>query len=314
MECEIYNQVLGQKLTIKDYITETFATDGNPKGNYFLLKLDGLGEVQADRHTMDAHGDGSIYINSNLAERELQIELVILADESKNMEELRREISKIVNPKAGLLELRYKDEQKTYRINIASDHVPTFTTEDYLGKKRQRVTLTLVASDPFWYAENSEVHYLSNWQPNLEWELEFPLTENKDLGIELETFLKDGLVTLENDGDEFTGAIFLLSASGDVLNPEIIRIMPDGSNTQKMKLLTNMKAGDRIRISTISGQKRVGKWSDDRQKWLNIFNTLTMDSTFIQLDVGENYLRATAATHSDQLEIKVQYESRYVGV
>ncbi|MFS7392901.1 phage tail domain-containing protein [Carnobacterium maltaromaticum] len=106
----------------------------------------------------------------------------------------------------------------------------------------------------------------------------------------------------------------MLSASGDVLNPEIIRIMPDGSSTQKMKLLTSMKAGDRIRISTISGQKRVEKWSDDRQKWLNIFNTLTMDSTFIQLDVGENYLRSTAATHSDQLEIKVQYESRYVGV
>lgn len=39
-----------------------------------------------------------------------------------------------------------------------------------------------------------------------------------------------------------------------------------------------------------------------------------MDSTFIQLGVGENYLRSTAATHSDQLEIKVQYESRYVGV
>jgi hypothetical protein len=314
MECEIFNKVANKKLTIKDYVAETYQTDGQPTGNYFFIKLDGLGEVQADRHTMDANGDGTLYMESTLAEREIQIEFIMQADDTKSMEELRREVSHIFNPKAGLLELRYKEEQKSYRIQVASDHVPSFTTDGYLSKKGQRVSITLVASDPFWYATTDETHYLSNWLPNFEWDLEFPMSNTLEEGIELEILQENGLVQLANDGDEKTGMTMILTANGDVENPKIIRVMPDGTETQFMQLKTVMKSGDIIQIKTISGKKRIEKWDDQHKKWRNIFNTLSLDSTFIQLDVGKNFIRYEALKHPDNLEIKVNYGLRYVGV
>ncbi|MGY3779128.1 phage tail domain-containing protein [Isobaculum melis] len=314
MECEIFNKVANKKLTIKDYVEETYQTDGHPTGNYFFIKLDGLGEVQADRKTMDANGDGTLYMASTLAEREIQIEFIIQADETKSMEELRREVSHIFNPKAGLLELRYTEEQKSYRIQVASDHVPSFTTDGYLSKKGQRVSITLVASDPFWYATTAETHYLSNWLPNFEWDLTFPVINELEEGIELEVLQENGLVQLTNDGDEKTGMTMLLTATGDVETPKIIRVMPDGTETQFMQLNRGMKSGDIVRIRTISGNKRIEQWDDQSKKWLNIFNVLSLDSTFIQLDVGENFLRYEALKHPEQLEINVQYDLRYVGV
>lgn len=314
MECEIFNKIANKKLTIKDYVAETYQTDGQPSGNYFFIKLDGLGEVQADRHTMDANGDGTLYMESTLAEREIQIEFIMQADETKSMEDLRREVSHIFNPKAGLLELRYKEEHKSYRIQVASDHVPSFTTDGYLSKKGQRVSITLVASDPFWYASTEETHYLSNWLPNFEWDLEFPVVNELETGIELELLQENGLVQLANDGDEKTGITMLLTANGDVENPKIIRVMPDGTETQFMQLNTVLKAGEVIRITTISGNKRIEQWDDQHKKWRNIFNVLSLESTFIQLDVGENFLRYEALKHPDNLEIKVQYDLRYVGV
>lgn len=314
MECEIYNKAMQSKLMINDYVTEMYQTNGQPKGNYFFIKLDGLGEVEADRQTMDSNRDGTIFIESTLAERDIQIELIMIADEFKSMEELRREMSKMLNPKSGTLELRYKEDERSYRIDVQSAHVPTFKTDGYLSKKAQRVTLDLIASDPFWYAVEDEIHYLSNWEPNLEWELEFPMTGASELGIELERFNGDQLVTLVNDGDEATGMELYLTASGDVKNPEIIRVMADGTMTQKMKLLTTIHAGDLIRITTSVGNKRIEKWNDTQQFWENIFNTLSLDSQFIQLDIGENYLRYQTESHADQLEIKVHYRLRYVGV
>ncbi|MFS7259968.1 hypothetical protein AB6887_07785 [Carnobacterium divergens] len=87
MECEIYNKAMQSKLMINDYVTEMYQTNGQPKGNYFFIKLDGLGEVEADRQTMDSNRDGTIFIESTLAERDIQIELIMIADEFKSMEE-----------------------------------------------------------------------------------------------------------------------------------------------------------------------------------------------------------------------------------
>ncbi|MGX7417663.1 phage tail family protein [Carnobacterium gallinarum] len=314
MECEIFNKRINKKLVIKDYVKELYATDGVPKGNYFFLKLDGLGEAQADRHTMESNLDGAIYIRSTLAEREVTIELMMIPDETKSMESLRRELSQMLNPKAGILELTYLEDQMSYRIDAVSDHVPTFMTEDYLSEKGQRVTVTLIAPDPFWYGLEDEVHYLSNWVGNLEWDLEFPMSGNQESGIELEVFNGDGLVTLTNNGDEQTGAIFTLVASSEVKNPNIIRIMSDGTANQFIKLNTTMVAGDQIRIITMTGSKRVEKWQDKTQTWINAFHLIDLTSDFIQLDIGENYLRYETESNPNQLAIKVEYKLRYVGV
>ena len=73
-----------------------------------------------------------------------------------------------------------------------------------------------------------------------------------------------------------------------------------------------MESGDEITINTEVGQKRI-----ERNRGgviINLFNSLVIGSTFLQLHEGDNVLYGSATSGSTALLIEVQYRTKYSGV
>jgi len=73
-----------------------------------------------------------------------------------------------------------------------------------------------------------------------------------------------------------------------------------------------MAAGEKIVITTHTGQKRVEKELNGVLE--NAFNWWDDGSTFMQLDVEDNLLRYNAEENVDNLEVSIYYTPQYLGV
>ena len=97
-------------------------------------------------------------------------------------------------------------------------------------------------------------------------------------------------------------------AVGAVQTPSLINL-----NTQEfLKINRVMQAGEVITVNTNQGNKKIT--SELNNRTTNIFNELSFDSTFLQLDLGDNLFRYGAESDLNNLEIDVYYNPRYLGV
>lgn len=73
-----------------------------------------------------------------------------------------------------------------------------------------------------------------------------------------------------------------------------------------------MKAGEVITVDTRFNKKKViSKFEGDET---NILNFIDLNSTFIQLDKGDNYFKYEAEENISNLEIKIVHNNWYLGV
>ncbi len=73
-----------------------------------------------------------------------------------------------------------------------------------------------------------------------------------------------------------------------------------------------MVAGEIITVNTNVGAKKVIDNLNGVET--NILNLIDLDSTFLQLGVGDNLLRYDADTNLDNLEVNIYYNPFYLGV
>ena len=73
-----------------------------------------------------------------------------------------------------------------------------------------------------------------------------------------------------------------------------------------------MSAGEIITINTAFGEKRVESCLNGITT--NAFNYIDFNSTFLQLDIGDNLFRYNADLNIDNLEVSIYYMPQYLGV
>ena len=116
------------------------------------------------------------------------------------------------------------------------------------------------------------------------------------------------IVNVNNPGDIETGMIIQFKAKGACNNPSLFNV-----NTREfIKIKRNMVAGEVITVNTNYGEKRISQYLDgDTSEFMNY---LDLDSTFLQLQVGDNLFRYDAETNLNNLEVVIDYNPRYLGV
>ena len=93
-----------------------------------------------------------------------------------------------------------------------------------------------------------------------------------------------------------------------VKNPSLLNV-----DTQEfIKLNITMEAGDTLSVSTGYGEKEVtlkrgGATSD-------AFRYLDVDSSYLQLSVGDNLFRYSAEENLENLEVSIYHDDLYLGV
>jgi len=91
-------------------------------------------------------------------------------------------------------------------------------------------------------------------------------------------------------------------------NPVLLNV----DTGEYIQVNATMQAGDIVTITTDYGNKGVTLTRDGTTE--DYFRYIDVDSTFMQLDIGDNVFRYDAAAGSDALEVTIYHNNNYLGV
>jgi hypothetical protein len=257
---------------------------------FFLNKIEGLGDVEGDIKNQKAPGqDGSTYIDTNLSERSIPMEVIILKDMPAN----RQFISRIFNPKLGQGLLTFENDIVKRQILATSEHVPIFA--DIRPRLVERVTIDLICHDPFWQDIEPSNYKLEDFVSNFRFPFHFPVR-----------FASRGdSKVLVNHGDAPTP--IKVTFNGNTVNPKITNI----TTGEFIKVNYTIPEGHSLVLNTEFGNKEVKIVAPDGVE-TNAFSYIDLESTFFHLGLGEN--RISFITDGGKPEVYVEYKNRYIAV
>lgn len=258
--------------------------------------LAGIDNTVYKTNSMGQHGD--TYINQRFEPRDITIEGNINSRDKDKVLSLRRQAEKILNAELDAkLVYIYKDFVRV--IDCKVDGGPTFKRAAVF----MQYSIPLLCCSPFWREETEARNEIAAWVPS--WEFDFEIPEE---GMEMGYREPSVIVNVYNEGDVKSGMRIVFSAIGTVVNPMLLNI-----NTQEyVKILATLQAGDVITINTEYGQKGATLTRDGKET--DYFRYIDVESTFMQLAIGNNVFRYDAESGVDALEATIYHNNKYLGV
>ena len=194
--------------------------------------------------------------------------------------------------------LIYKTYDKPYRIK---GRIVSIDESERVGKLKQ-VLIQMDCFNPFWTDVEDLREDIALWEKTFEFPCYFD--ECVELGVRVDNLI----VNVINDGDVESGMTIVFKCNGTVKNPQITNI-----DTQE-KIIVNgeFTAGDEVIVYTQFGN--IGVELKRNNQVENILNFLDIDSTFIQLAVGDNILRYGADEGLERLDVSIYHNNLYLGV
>jgi len=269
---------------------------------FFLQGLSGQDGVKTSITKVSGAGqDGSTITNVVLADRDLQLLGAIKGTSKEEMAKYREKLLRVFNPKSmGWLQYEYGSIKRRIRCQVES--APKFSkkTNSY---KFQDFLVDLLCPNPYWQDINSVKSEIAIWRGALE----FPL-ELIEEGIEVGFREPSLIVNVFNTGDVACGMKIQFKALATVVNPSLFNV-----NTREFfKINKTMAAGELITVTTHFQNKRVEL--NQNGVISNAFNWIDLNSTFMQLEPGDNLLRYDADDGIDNLEVSIWHTPQYLGV
>ena len=259
--------------------------------------LAGIDNTIYKTNSMGQHGD--TYISQRYEARDITIVGNINSKDKDRVLELRRRAEKILNAELDAkLIYTYKDFVRV--IDCKVEGQPQFKKSGVFVQ----YSIPIICCNPFWREETEAKKDIAAWVPS--WEFEFELPEE---GIELGYREPSVIVNVYNEGDVKSGMRIEFRAIGTVVNPVLLNV-----NTQEYVRLidTEMQAGDVITINTGYGSK--GATLTRAGEVVDYFRHIDVDSTFMQLDIGDNVFRYDAESGAEALEATIYHYNKYLGV
>lgn len=267
---------------------------------YHTNEVSGLSDVRNAIYSINSMGqDGDTYLGNRIESREIEIVGSIKERDKDHIREYRRKLNRVLNPQyAATLTYEYGDFKRV--IDCKVDNAPVFSRKAIF----QDFTVQLLCLNPFWRKESKSRDDIATWIGGLEFPVEIPIVEGWQIGFRQPSLI----VNVYNDGDVKAGIRVEFRALGVVKNPSLLNV-----DTQEfIKLNIDLVAGDTLSVSTGYGEKEVtlkrgGATSD-------AFRYLDVDSSYLQLSVGDNLFRYSAEENLENLEVSIYHDDLYLGV
>lgn len=258
----------------------------------------GLSDVRNAIYSTNSMGqDGDTYLGYRIESRDIDIVGHIKEREKIAVQTLRRKLNRTLNPQYKAL-LIYELGDFKRVINCTVDDAPIFKKTSLF----EQFTINLSCLNPFWREENETREDIATWLGGLQ----FPvaLAEGWQIGYRQPSLI----VNVYNSGDVKSGIRIEFRALGALTNPQLLNV----NTGEYIKIKKALEAGDVLTVSTGYGEKAVtlkhnGVTSD-------AFRYLDVDSTYLQLAVGDNLLRYDADTNAENLEVSIYHNNLYLGV
>lgn len=269
---------------------------------FFLQTISGADGTNAEITKVSGVGqDGTTITNVNLSDRPLQILGSIKGESKEEIARYRAKLLQVFNPKVkGWLQYEYGDIKRRIRCQV--EKAPTLSKQNK-SFKYQDFSISLLAPNPYWQDINATKEEIAIWRGAFE----FPL-ELFEEGIELGYRELSLIANINNKGDVPCGMKIQFKALATVVNPSLFNV----NNREYFKINKTMEVGEVITVTTHFQNKRVEL--NKNGVISNAFNWIDLNSTFLQLDVGDNLLRYDADEGIDSLEVSIYYTPMYLGV
>ena len=281
------------KLRFTNSRGESIELFGRP---YRLIRVEGLGDVEADVQTQKApYQDGSTLIDTTLEDRPIEIKLKITGSNEVELMNFRRKLSSIFNPKLGEGKLEYIGTHHKV-IGAASESVPFFP-DGSTNRSRtfQKALINLRCPNPYWQSLDITE------EPAFEPLFEFPFEGEFEMGMQRDRRI------INNDGD--APAPIQVEFFGPAVSPTII----NNTTGEYIKINQTLGENEKMMIDTTEGIKSVYFVDEDGNE-RNVFNWIDLGSTFFKLQVGENDVEYTADSDIQGADVNIIYNKLYVGV
>lgn len=267
---------------------------------YFATEVGGISDITSALYTSESmYQHGESLIGVKISSRDIDISGLINKVDKNESLVYRRKLARVLNPELdAILVYSYGDFSKSIRVR--SKNAPIFKDKN----NRVEFDVNLHACDPFWRDTSELAQDIASWMALFHFPLEIPVDEGIMFGQRQPSLIVD----VFNEGDVSTGMRIVFRASGTVVNPSLLNI----DTREEMKLNVRMNAGDEITINTEYGSKAVTCLRNDEV--LNYFRFIDVDSTFMQLAIGDNLFKYDAEEGNELLECTIYYSNKYLGV
>ena len=271
----------------------------------YILKSVDWDTIKATHHSYKyVNQVGESIANTSLGTRPITIEGWIVAQNENHMSTLKKKLNYFVNPQETI-EMLYNN----YTINFVPDESVKYSINTAENNEIFcKFQISGTAPNPL-FSDSSESRSVF---VTTDATFHFPLTISTRLpdgGIVFGKRTASLIAKLDNNGSIPIGMKMVFKANGAVLNPSLTNIITQEEFTINKALV----AGEIIEINTNIGEKSV-KGKIGNADYVNYFMYKDIDSSWLQLDVGENLFRYNADEGLDNLDVFVYFYNQYLEV
>lgn len=292
-----------ENITLRNLVTNAVLELDKVTTPYYILDSATWGEVEGEHHSYKYVNQVGVYVTgTSLGTRDVEVVGWIIADTEKEMTDRKAMLNRFVNPQQ-LIELSYSKYRLKFLPNSSIKYSTTIADNNEVVCKFK---IQGLAADPLFKDDNEEKVSAASTKAMFH----FPLIINVKKPPTIMFGIREPslIVNVFNSGAVNTGMRIVFKALGTLTNPSLINVYTQ----EYFKLNKTMYAGDTVEVITTVGEKKVIAYINGIET--NYFRYRDLDSTWLQLDVGDNLFRYDADGGIDNLEVYIYFSNKYLEV
>ena len=248
---------------------------------------------------------GESVTSTTLGTRDVTIKGWVVAYTERDMSLRKSILNSFVNPQESV-DLLYKN----YTLRFSPDE-----TVQYASKPAEnnevicKFQIVGTAHDPTFKDSVENKSVFASTAPAFH----FPLVISAALpegGVIFGKRTDSLIASVVNNGSLPTGMRIVFKAKGSVTNPKLI----DVDTQNHLSIKKSLAAGEEIEVTTSTGEKRVRGRLSPTESFTNYYPYKTLDSSWLQLKVGNNLFRYDADEGLYNLDVFVYFQNRFLEV
>ena len=272
---------------------------------FYILNNVDWGVVQGTHHSYKYVNQIGVSITStSLKERSITVTGWIIADTEEEMDERKQFLNRYFDPRYEI-DVMYKG----YFLRFVPDNTVKYgTSEKENNDTIVQFQIKGTCADPLFSEINGSKETIAATIATFH----FPLIMSTNLyerGLVFGYRQPSLTAKVTNKGAVEVGMKIVFKAIGELTNPRLI----DVDTREFVAIEKSMVAGEEIVINTNVGEKSIqGKIGNE--DYSNYFMYKDLDSTWLQLRLGDNLFRYDADSGLDNLEVYLYFYNKYLEV
>lgn len=272
---------------------------------FYILNNVDWGVVQGTHHSYKYVNQIGVSITStSLKERSITVTGWIIADTEEEMDERKQFLNRYFDPRYEI-DVMYKN----YFLRFVPDNTVKYgTSEKENNDAIVQFQIKGTCADPLFSEINGSKETIAATIATFH----FPLIMSTNLyerGLVFGYRQPSLTAKVTNRGAVEVGMKIVFKAIGELTNPRLI----DVDTREFVAIEKSMVAGEEIVINTNVGEKSIqGKIGNE--DYSNYFMYKDLDSTWLQLRLGDNLFRYDADSGLDNLEVYLYFYNKYLEV